>query len=129
MVYGRLHSCVLFAHELHRFQRVTRSAGVGTVASISAVGSISPEEAAARAAAAALEKQRYDKLKTEFQAFTVLLGAVGTVTCYYCYTKDVAISYALGASSGLTYLRLLTRTVDSGESGGSCELSGVSDID
>lgn len=75
---------------------------------------MSPEEAAARAATAALEKQRYEKLKTEFQGWTLALGLLGTATCYYCYTKDIAISYALGASSGLTYLRLLSRTVDAG---------------
>lgn len=75
---------------------------------------MSPEEAAQRAAAAAAEKQRYEQLKTEFQGWTLLLGVLGTATCYFCYTKDVAISYALGASSGLTYLRLLSRTVDAG---------------
>jgi hypothetical protein len=76
---------------------------------------MSPEEAARRAAVAAAEKARYEQLKVEFQAWCIGLGLLGTVACYFLYSKDVAISYALGASSGLTYLRLLSRTVDSGE--------------
>eukprot|EP00879_Flechtneria_rotunda_P012121 GHRR01012658.1.p1 GENE.GHRR01012658.1~~GHRR01012658.1.p1 ORF type:complete len:362 (+),score=154.95 GHRR01012658.1:620-1705(+) len=98
--------------EARRFQRQSRSAGINTVASISAVGGMTPEEAVQRAAAAALEKQRYERLKVDFQAWTIALGLLGTVTCLYLYSQDVAISYALGASGGLTYLRLLSRTVD-----------------
>jgi hypothetical protein len=103
---------------LCRFKRSSRIAGAGTVASISAVGSMSPEEAAQRAAVAAAEKARYEQLKVEFQAWCIGLGLLGSVTCYFLYSRDVAISYALGAFSGLTYLRLLSRTVDSGGSSG-----------
>ncbi|KAF6259330.1 hypothetical protein COO60DRAFT_1014853 [Scenedesmus sp. NREL 46B-D3] len=106
-------------NEARRFKRSSRIAGAGTVATINAVGSMSPEEAAQRAAAAAAEKARYEQLKVEFQAWCIGLGLLGTVTCYFLYSRDVAISYALGASSGLTYLRLLSRTVDSvGADGG-----------
>jgi hypothetical protein len=79
---------------------------------------MSPEEAATRAAAAAAEQRRYEQLKLEFQAWAIGLGLVGTVACYTLYGQDVAISYSLGASGGLTYLRLLSRTVDAGESRG-----------
>lgn len=100
-------------NEARRFKRSSRLAAPGTVASINAVGAMSPEEAAQRAAVAAAEKARYEKLKVEFQAWCIGLGLLGTVSCYFLYTRDVAISYALGAVSGLTYLRLLSRTVDS----------------
>jgi uncharacterized membrane protein YhhN len=75
---------------------------------------MSPEEAAQRAAVAAAEKARYEQLKVEFQAWCIGLGLLGSVTCDFLYSRDVAISYGLGAFSGLTYLRLLSRTVDSG---------------
>lgn len=85
------------------------------MASVSAVGQPSPEEAAAKAAEAAAEKARYEALKVEFQGWTLGFGLVGGLAAYYLYGSDVAISYALGASSGLQYLRLLTRSVDAGE--------------
>jgi hypothetical protein len=78
------------------------------------VGQPSPEEAAARAAEAAAEKVRYEQLKVEFQGWTLGIGLVGGIGCYYLYGTDVAISFALGASSGLQYLRLLSRSVDAG---------------
>lgn len=95
------------------------------MASISAVGGMTPEEAAQRAAAAARAQQRYEQLKLEFQAWAIGLGLLGTVTCFYLYTKDVAVSYALGASAGLTYLRLLSRTVDAGAPRCSCHIPAV----
>jgi hypothetical protein len=41
-------------------------------------------------------------------------GLLGCGTCWALYGQDVTISYALGASAGLTYLRLLGRSVDAG---------------
>lgn len=77
---------------------------------MSAVGAISPEETARRA----IEQQKYEQLKVEFQGWTLGVGLVGTVAAYTAYSQDTAISYALGASAGLTYLRLLSRSIDSG---------------
>lgn len=85
------------------------------MASVSAVGQPSPEEAAAKAAEAAAERARYEALKVEFQGWTLGFGLMGGLAAYYLYGSDVAISYALGASSGLQYLRLLTRSVDAGD--------------
>lgn len=58
---------------------------------------------------------RYEQLKVEFQGWTLGIGLVGGIGCCYLYGTDVAISFALGASSGLQYLRLLSRSVDSGK--------------
>lgn len=82
---------------------------------MSAVGQPTPEEAAAKAAEAAAERARYEQLKVEFQGWTLGFGLVGGLAAYYLYGSDVAISYALGSSAGLQYLRLLTRSVDAGE--------------
>lgn len=103
-----------------RFKRSSRAAAAGTVASVSAVGQPSPEEAAAKAAEAAAEKARYELLKVEFQGWTLAFGLLGGVTAYYVYGTDAAISFALGSSAGLTYLRLLSRSVDAGGWGGCC---------
>jgi hypothetical protein len=50
-------------NEARRFRRTGRLAAPGTVASLSAVGQPSAEEAAARAVAAAAERARYEQLK------------------------------------------------------------------
>ncbi len=63
------------------------------------------------------ERVRYEQLKVEFQLWTVGLGLLGGITTYTAYSKDVAVSYALGAVAGLLYLRLLSRSVDAGGSG------------
>ncbi|KAF8065922.1 CGL160 [Scenedesmus sp. PABB004] len=105
-------------NEARRFQRATRAVSSGKLASTTAVGGMAPEEAAARAAAAAVAAARYEQLKLEFQAWAIGLGALGTALCYVSYSRDTAISYALGASAGLTYLRLLSRTIDSVGDGG-----------
>lgn len=109
-----LRRCCHYFYCCCSFARSTRAAGAGSLPSTAAVGSLSPEEAAARAAAVAAERARYERLKVEFQGWTLGLGLLGTLTCYFVYDNDVAISYVLGASSGLTYLRLLSRSVDAG---------------
>lgn len=98
-----------------RFKRSSRLSGPGTVASVNAVGQQSPEEKAAKAAAAAAEKIRYEQLKVEFQGWTLGFGLVGGLAAYSLYGQDVAISYALGSAAGFMYLRLLSRSVDAGE--------------
>jgi hypothetical protein len=82
---------------------------------VNAVGQQSPEEKAAKAAAAAAEKIRYEQLKVEFQGWTLGFGLVGGLAAYSLYGQDVAISYALGSAAGFMYLRLLSRSVDAGE--------------
>jgi hypothetical protein len=98
-----------------RYKRSSRLSGPGTAASVTSVGQLSPEEKAARAATAAAETARYEQLKVEFQGWTLGLGLLGGLSCYYLYGSDVAISYALGSVAALIYLRLLTRSVDAGE--------------
>jgi hypothetical protein len=46
------------------------------VSTISAVGQATPEEAAAKAAAVAAERARYEQLKVEFQGWTLGLGGL-----------------------------------------------------
>jgi ATP synthase protein I len=107
--------------ELRRFARATRGANAAAsavAASANAQLSLSPEERAARDAAAAEATARYEKLKIEFQAWTLGMGLLGSVAAYFSYGPQTAASYAIGASSGLTYLRLLSRSVDSVGGGG-----------
>lgn len=105
----------IIIHIIRRFKRSSRAAGLGTSVSVSAVGQPSAEEAAIKAAVAAAEKARYEQLKVEFQGWTLGFGLLGGIAAYYLYGSDVAASYALGSSAGLTYLRLLSRSVDAGE--------------
>jgi hypothetical protein len=60
------------------------------------------------------DTQHATHTQVEFQGWTLGLGLLGCAACAALYTKDVTISYALGASAGLTYLRLLGRSVDAG---------------
>ncbi|GBF98334.1 hypothetical protein Rsub_11228 [Raphidocelis subcapitata] len=97
--------------EIRRFERANRTASRGV--SIDAVGQLAPAEAARRAAEAEAALKRYERLKADFLIWTLGAGALGIATAEFLYGKDIAASYAVGAVSGLLYLRLLGRSVDS----------------
>jgi len=102
--------------ELRRFARATRSANAAasaTAVSAAAQMAVPPEEREARTREAAEANDRYERLKVGFQAWTLGMGCAGTVCCYCGYSPQTAASYAIGAASGLAYLRLLGRSVDS----------------
>eukprot|EP01023_Acetabularia_acetabulum_P017585 TRINITY_DN18804_c0_g2_i1.p1 TRINITY_DN18804_c0_g2~~TRINITY_DN18804_c0_g2_i1.p1 ORF type:complete len:369 (-),score=60.31 TRINITY_DN18804_c0_g2_i1:235-1341(-) len=71
-----------------------------------------PEEDQMRKAAILQEQMMYEQLKQEFQFWTLTLTAVSFAATYTFYTKEIAVSYLLGAIGGLVYLRLLNKSVD-----------------
>ena len=77
-----------------------------------------PGDAAARAAAAAAEAVAYEAMKRDLMAWTVGAGVAGTALAAAFYSRDVALSYALGALGGAIYLRLLNKSVDGLGGGG-----------
>jgi ATP synthase protein I len=103
--------------EAKRYVRSNRAA----VRNAPTVIRLDPVEAAEVARQAAIDRQRYDELKLEFQLWTLGAAALGGVTAYAVYGEDLAVSYVLGSVAGLTYLRLLSKSVDalgSSEGGG-----------
>ncbi|GFR48266.1 hypothetical protein Agub_g10131 [Astrephomene gubernaculifera] len=71
-----------------------------------------PELDAEKARQAELERQRYEQLKLEQQIWTLAFSAAGFAMTYVSYSKDVAVSYCVGALGGFLYLRLLSKSVD-----------------
>eukprot|EP00887_Chlorella_sp_A99_P006999 scaffold2.g6999.t1 len=73
---------------------------------------------AAQAERLAAERDRYEQLKAELQAWAAGLVAACLAATYAFYGRDVAASYGVGALGGLVYLRLLNRSVDAVGGGG-----------
>ena len=56
--------------------------------------------------------EEYAKLKQELYGITLLLTGLIFAAVWIFYSLNIALNYAIGAFSGLVYLRLLARNVD-----------------
>jgi hypothetical protein len=70
------------------------------------------------------EQKAYEKLKFEFQLWTLGMGALGCATASYVNGQEAAVSYGIGVAAGLAYLRLLGKSVDAGARGVLCCTQG-----
>lgn len=70
------------------------------------------------ASIAAAEKASYETLKLELQLWTLAASVTGFSAAWFAYSKDTAISYAVGAAGSFLYLRMLNRSIDSVAGGG-----------
>ncbi|KAL6765477.1 ATP synthase I-like protein [Haematococcus lacustris] len=107
-------------------KRLVRSNRVVKQMMVVSVSSEKPEDLAMRAVIAAREAQAYEAEKQGQRAWAAALAAVGAAAVYVSYSREVCVSYVVGALGGLLYLRLLGRSVDSyGGQGAATAATGV----
>ncbi|MEW5297050.1 MAG: hypothetical protein WDW38_007187 [Sanguina aurantia] len=110
--------------EVGRLSRTSASQARGTPAK--AVIVRSPELVAALAVSAEAELVKYEAMKVESQMLTLAFIVAGGALTYLAYSKDICISYLIGAIGGYLYLRLLGRSVDA--IGGSGVAAGLGSL-
>lgn len=73
-----------------------------------------PEPASREISSEEIERglEDYAKLKQELYGVTLLLTGFIFAAVWMVYSPNIALNYAIGAFSGLVYLRLLARNVD-----------------